>query len=229
MKDPQVYYIAALKEALQGNLDAATDLQERAEVSRDRHGYSFSQASCDEFPFIEEALTTLLTSYDFTRCVRPDGTAYGTRGKCRKGTVAAKPADSKASAKPAGSKGARTPSSHKSSLKDLTAAHNAEASFSGAGAHEFKLVKKAEKKVLEDEAALMKENPALAREILRHATASAETRRRQAAEAEAKQAGVRQKHHGIGRARELDHITSTREMQAEFHDERARQAREAMR
>lgn len=24
--------------------------------------------------------------YDFTRCVRPDGSAYGTRGKCRKGT-----------------------------------------------------------------------------------------------------------------------------------------------
>ena len=24
--------------------------------------------------------------YDFARCVRPDGTAYGTRGKCRKGT-----------------------------------------------------------------------------------------------------------------------------------------------
>jgi hypothetical protein len=24
-------------------------------------------------------------TYDFTRCVRPDGTAYGTRGKCRKG------------------------------------------------------------------------------------------------------------------------------------------------
>ena len=25
-------------------------------------------------------------SYDFTRCVRPNGTAYGTGGKCRKGT-----------------------------------------------------------------------------------------------------------------------------------------------
>ena len=23
--------------------------------------------------------------YDFTRCVRPDGSAYGTGGKCRKG------------------------------------------------------------------------------------------------------------------------------------------------
>jgi hypothetical protein len=27
-------------------------------------------------------------SYDFTRCVRPDGSAYGTRGKCKKGTEA---------------------------------------------------------------------------------------------------------------------------------------------
>lgn len=28
--------------------------------------------------------------YDFTRCVRPDGTAYGTSGKCRKGVEGAK-------------------------------------------------------------------------------------------------------------------------------------------
>ena len=28
--------------------------------------------------------------YDFTRCVRPDGSAYGTKGKCRKGTEQAK-------------------------------------------------------------------------------------------------------------------------------------------
>jgi hypothetical protein len=28
--------------------------------------------------------------YDFARCVRPDGTAYGTKGKCRKGTEQAK-------------------------------------------------------------------------------------------------------------------------------------------
>jgi hypothetical protein len=25
-------------------------------------------------------------SYDFTTCIRPDGSAYGTGGKCRKGT-----------------------------------------------------------------------------------------------------------------------------------------------
>jgi len=29
-------------------------------------------------------------TFDFTRCVRPNGTAYGTRGKCRKGTEEAK-------------------------------------------------------------------------------------------------------------------------------------------
>lgn len=29
-------------------------------------------------------------AYDFTRCVRADGSAYGTRGKCRKGTESAK-------------------------------------------------------------------------------------------------------------------------------------------
>lgn len=27
-------------------------------------------------------------TYDFTRCVRPNGSTYGTRGKCRKGTEA---------------------------------------------------------------------------------------------------------------------------------------------
>jgi hypothetical protein len=25
-------------------------------------------------------------TYDFTTCIRPDGSAYGTSGKCRKGT-----------------------------------------------------------------------------------------------------------------------------------------------
>jgi hypothetical protein len=32
---------------------------------------------------------------DFTRCVRPNGTAYGTGGKCRKGTEEAKPVEDK--------------------------------------------------------------------------------------------------------------------------------------
>lgn len=31
--------------------------------------------------------------FEFTRCVRPDGSVYGTRGKCRKGTEG-KPAES---------------------------------------------------------------------------------------------------------------------------------------
>jgi len=33
--------------------------------------------------------------YDFTRCVRPDGSAYGTGGKCRKGTEGEKEAPAK--------------------------------------------------------------------------------------------------------------------------------------
>ena len=36
--------------------------------------------------------------YDFTRCVRPDGSSYGTSGKCRKGTEGEK--DSKDHKKP---------------------------------------------------------------------------------------------------------------------------------
>jgi len=34
-------------------------------------------------------------TYDFTRCVKPDGKAYGTRGKCKKGTEQTKDPDEK--------------------------------------------------------------------------------------------------------------------------------------
>jgi len=34
-------------------------------------------------------------AYDFTRCVRPNGTAYGTGGTCKKGTQQAKPEEPK--------------------------------------------------------------------------------------------------------------------------------------
>jgi hypothetical protein len=42
-------------------------------------------ASEQSYEFSEEGET-----YDFARCVRPDGSAYGTGGKCRKGTEEAK-------------------------------------------------------------------------------------------------------------------------------------------
>lgn len=45
-------------------------LQQFAEMAAESHYVSFSESE----------------TYDFTRCVRPNGTAYGTRGKCRKGT-----------------------------------------------------------------------------------------------------------------------------------------------
>ena len=40
--------------------------------------------------------------YDFTRCVKPDGKAYGTRGKCKKGTEQTKDPDEKAAIKQLG-------------------------------------------------------------------------------------------------------------------------------
>ena len=46
--------------------------------------YQEALAEKEGFDFSEGDL------YDFTRCVRPDGKAYGTRGKCRKGTETAK-------------------------------------------------------------------------------------------------------------------------------------------
>jgi hypothetical protein len=39
-------------------------------------------------------------TFDFTRCVRPNGTAYGTAGKCKSGSEEAKPKENGASEKP---------------------------------------------------------------------------------------------------------------------------------
>ena len=51
---------------------------------------SFSEDALQKFAKLVDLGTTDDFSenetYDFTRCVRPNGTAYGTRGKCRKGT-----------------------------------------------------------------------------------------------------------------------------------------------
>lgn len=90
--------------------------------------------------------------YDFTRCVRPDGSAYGTRGTCRKGTEGAaqekqaisqlgsmlpkgeKIVDSKgglhtaagaASKPPAGGKGSRGPIDHEARVAKHQAAYEA--------------------------------------------------------------------------------------------------------
>lgn len=105
MNTPESYYLGALNRALSGDLEGAVSLQERAEEAREAYGYSFSEAVSDDFPFVEEAVTTLLSSYDFTRCVRPDGSVYGTRGKCRKGTETAKEAERKVDKRPRTIKG----------------------------------------------------------------------------------------------------------------------------
>jgi hypothetical protein len=59
--------------------------------------------------------------FDFTRCVRPDGTAYGTSGKCRKGTEEAKTVEAakpKVAAAPKASKPAK-PSKTVKSVKPV--------------------------------------------------------------------------------------------------------------
>ena len=52
-------------------------------------GY-FSEETLRQFAALAEETFGINFSeggtYDFTRCVRPDGSAYGTNGKCRKGT-----------------------------------------------------------------------------------------------------------------------------------------------
>jgi len=48
-----------------------------SEEALEIYGYLTAQSQSQNFAEGE--------SYDFTRCVRPDGSTYGTRGKCRKG------------------------------------------------------------------------------------------------------------------------------------------------
>lgn len=81
-------YVGSLKSALQGDLEGAQALYEQAETLKSEQGLSFSESVHPDLPYLEQALTTLLSSYDFARCVRPDGSVYGSRGKCRKGTEA---------------------------------------------------------------------------------------------------------------------------------------------
>jgi hypothetical protein len=89
-------YLEALSEALKGNLGEALELRNEADALASE-GFSFSENYGNKYPFIGEAVNTLLGSYDFTRCVRPDGSAYGTRGKCKKGAEQAKqPVEKKA-------------------------------------------------------------------------------------------------------------------------------------
>lgn len=85
-------YLEALSEALKGNLGEALELRNEADALASE-GFSFSENYGNKYPFIEEAVNTLLGSYDFTRCVRADGSAYGTRGKCKKGTEQNKAVD----------------------------------------------------------------------------------------------------------------------------------------
>jgi len=60
---------------------------------------NFSPESLDAFSRLAAEVTGTDfaegETYDFARCVRPDGSAYGTRGKCKKGKESAKEAAAK--------------------------------------------------------------------------------------------------------------------------------------
>jgi hypothetical protein len=83
-------YLEALSEALKGNLGEALEFRNEADALASE-GFSFSENYGNKYPFIEEAVNTSLDSYEFTRCVKPSGEAYGTAGQCRKGSEEAKP------------------------------------------------------------------------------------------------------------------------------------------
>ena len=61
---------------------------------------SFSEEALRKYAELASQMQSLEFSegdtYDFTRCVKPDGSAYGTNGKCRKGTEGAKQIEEKA-------------------------------------------------------------------------------------------------------------------------------------
>lgn len=105
MKNPFSLYVGSLKSALQGDITGAQALYEQAEALKLEQGLSFSESVHPDLPYLEQALTTLLSSYDFARCMRPNGTFYGTRGKCKSGTEAA-PADRRGTGKKGGDEAA---------------------------------------------------------------------------------------------------------------------------
>ena len=73
-------------------------------------------------------------TYDFTRCVRPDGSAYGTRGRCKKGTESAKEA-----AKPAATRsGSRGPADHAGRVAKHEGEYNKHAAAHKAAKEELK-------------------------------------------------------------------------------------------
>lgn len=99
MRLPEHYYIGALKRAIEGDLDGAFAYQEKGQDAKEFFGLEFAEAASEDLPYIEEAVDTLLGSLDFTRCVRPNGTVYGTKGKCRQGTEQAKTETAKSPSK----------------------------------------------------------------------------------------------------------------------------------
>ncbi len=65
---------------------------------------SFSESSLAEYHSLANLkggmdFSEATDTYDFTRCVRPNGSVYGTRGKCRKGTEEAKKEEPKKAGK----------------------------------------------------------------------------------------------------------------------------------
>ena len=73
-------------------------------------------------------------TYDFTRCVRPYGSAYGTRGRCNKGTESAKEA-----AKPAATRsGSRGPTDHAGRVAKHEGEYNKHAAAHKAAKEELK-------------------------------------------------------------------------------------------
>jgi len=104
-----------------------------------------SERGYDEFS--EEAGT-----YDFTRCVRSDGTAYGTKGACRKGSEQSKGLEEPKAGKPSGgAKPARKPRATSAELKQSQAKLFDEAKAKRAAAKEAeKAFKQAEKETKGD-------------------------------------------------------------------------------
>jgi hypothetical protein len=223
-------YLEALSEALKGNLGEALELRNEADALASE-GFSFSEDYGSKYPFIEEAVNTLLGSFDFTRCVRADGSAYGTRGKCKKGTEQAKPIQMTSLANSRPKRMGELLRDHKKALKDLKSLHRRGTSIYEPGGI-FQEVMDKEEEVFKTEGELMNEEPKLARAISVSATQLANQYRGQADKQRQKLEKLVQ-NNGSGYIRpggrrdqesEARHAWGRNDDAADFHDKRAKQA-----
>ena len=92
----------AVKRAVAKGAEVSSDFSETSALGNfDRKAQTLARAK--QALLLEFASFSEAEKWEFTRCVRPDGSAYGSRGKCRKGSEQAKEKDETPTGKSEGS------------------------------------------------------------------------------------------------------------------------------